>query len=207
MNIDPKQQPGKAEIRAAMREARSRLTSKQRRDWDSSINRLLVDYVKQQDVGVVAAFVAFDGEPDLAPALEELDRCGVRICLPLVMETPARPVLCFRRWSPCSEMQPNRYGIAEPMGTLEVPLQEIDLVLIPMVAWDARGGRLGMGASFYDRLFEPLAAQQRPWRLGVAYRIQQVERMPLDPWDIRLHGVLTEQGIVTCPIEADTMET
>jgi 5-formyltetrahydrofolate cyclo-ligase len=202
MNIDPGRQPVKAEIRAALRKARSRLPPAQRRDWDGRINRHLVDYAKQQRAGVVAAFVAFDGEPDLAPALEELDRCGVRVSLPLVRETPTRPVLCFRQWSPGSEMRPNRYGIAEPMGTLEVPLQEIDLVLIPMVAWDARGGRLGMGASFYDRLFEPLADQRRPYRLGVAYQMQQVERIPLDPWDIRLHGVLTEQGIFTCPLGA-----
>jgi len=199
MDIEPSRQPGKAEIRATMRAARCRLASTQRRDWDERINRLLVDFVKRRRAGVVAAFVAFDGEPDLAPALEELDRRGIRVSLPLVTETPARPVLCFRQWSPDSEMQPNRYGIAEPMGTLEVGLQEMDLVLIPMVAWDARGGRLGMGASFYDRLFEPLADQHRPYRLGVAYQMQQVERIPLDPWDIRLHGVLTEQGIFTCP--------
>jgi 5-formyltetrahydrofolate cyclo-ligase len=64
------------------------------------------------------------------------------------------------------------------------------------------GGRLGMGASFYDRVFQPHARVRRPFRLGVAYRLQQVERIPLDPWDIRLHGVLTENGYFDCPPQA-----
>jgi 5-formyltetrahydrofolate cyclo-ligase len=148
---------------------------------------------------VVAAFVAFDGEPDLRPSMNELDGRGVRLALPVIRAATDRADICFRQWSPGSEMQPNRYGIPEPVGTLDLRLDEIDLALIPLVAWDSGGGRLGMGASFYDRLFQPLAEQRRPFRLGVAYQLQQVERVPVEPWDIGLHGVLTERGCFTCP--------
>ena len=77
-------------------------------------------------------------------------------------------------------------------------LSEIDLALVPLVAWDEYGGRLGMGASFYDRLFEPFAADVKPFRMGVAYQLQKVDHIPLEPWDVRMHAVLTESGCLTC---------
>jgi 5-formyltetrahydrofolate cyclo-ligase len=55
-----------------------------------------------------------------------------------------------------------------------------------------------MGASFYDRLFQPYSESERPVRMGVGYELQRVENLPCDPWDIRLHGVLTENGWFTC---------
>ena len=136
---------------------------------------------------------------DLAPALVQMERQGMRLAVPVIRAAPGRSDMCFRQWSPASDMKPNRYGIPEPVGTLDVRLREIDLALIPLVAWDAQGGRLGMGASFYDRFFQTVADQRQPYRLGVAYRLQQVERLPLDPWDIRLHGILTEDGCFSCP--------
>ena len=90
---------------------------------------------------------------------------------------------------PASETKLNRYGIPEPVGTLELRLSEIDLALVPLVAWDEYGGRLGMGASFYDRLFEPFAADVKPFRMGVAYQLQKVDHIPLEPWEVRMHAV------------------
>ena len=198
MNIEPGRQLSKGDLRKRIREARGALDPEQRRQWDARLNRHLLDFATRRHFRVIAAFVAFDGEPNLAPALDQLSRQGVRLALPVIRERPARAEICFRQWTPGSEMQKNRYGIPEPVGTLDIRLDEIDLALIPLVAWDASGGRLGMGASYYDRLFEPLAQSDRPYRMGVAYRLQQVERIPLDPWDVRLHGVLTEAGCLDC---------
>jgi 5-formyltetrahydrofolate cyclo-ligase len=194
MNIEPRLQIRKSELRSRVRQQRARIAHVQRQAWDSAINRHVVEYAERTSPRLVAAFIAFDGEPDLRPALERLARQRVRLALPVVLDEPTRPVICFRQWSPTSEMRPNRYGIPEPVGTLDVQLAEVDLALIPLVAWDRAGGRLGMGASFYDRLLQPLAEQSRPVRMGVAYQLQEVEQVPADPWDIRLHGVLTEQG-------------
>ena len=144
--------------------------------------------------GTIAAYAAFDGEPDLEPALRELDAGGVRLALPVVLDEPGRAVIAFRQWLPESAMRRNRYGIPEPVGTPDMHLQEIGLVLVPLVAWDPSGGRLGMGASFYDRLFEPYAATNMPRRMGIGYQLQKREQLPLDPWDVRLHGMLTEDG-------------
>ena len=199
MNIEPSRQLKKNELRRQLRQQRSAVEPEQRQTWDASINHHLLAYAATNQPRVVAAFMAFDGEPDLAPALTGLKHQGARLALPVIREGIGRADICFRQWSPSSEMECNRYGIPEPIGTLDVRLDEIDLALIPLVAWDSQGGRLGMGASFYDRVFQPLAELQRPFRMGVGYQLQQVERLPLDPWDIRLHGMLTENGCFTCP--------
>jgi len=200
MNSEPSRQFSKSDLRRRIREARAALAEDERELLNSAINRHLLEYVERTGPRMVAAFVAFDGEPDLGPALSAMEAGGVRIALPVIREASGRADICFRLWSPGSEMKPNRYGIPEPVGTLDVRFAEIDLALIPLVAWDSKGGRLGMGASFYDRLFQPMAAEQHPFRLGAAYQLQQVERVPLEPWDIGLHGVLTENGCFTCPL-------
>ena len=69
---------------------------------------------------------------------------------------------------------------------------------MPLVAFDQAGNRLGMGGSFYDRAFQPFAQNPRPMRMGVAYDDQECTEIPLDPWDIRLHAMLTEEGWFTC---------
>ena len=194
MRSEPSLQLRKAELRKSVRSQRSGLSAARRRALDAAINRHLLEYAERTAPGTIAAYMAFDGEPDVGPALRQLDAAGVRLALPVVLDEPGRAVIGFRQWLPGSAMQPNRYGIPEPVGTPDMRLPEIELVLVPLVAWDPSGGRLGMGASFYDRLFEPYAAISRPRRLGVGYQLQKRERLPLDPWDIRLHGMLTEDG-------------
>jgi 5-formyltetrahydrofolate cyclo-ligase len=188
----------KAALRTSIRRRRSELTPEERRTLDERINRHLLDYVSRTRPGTVAAYAAFDGEPDLEPALRQLDADGVRLALPVIVESTGRSVIGFRQWLPGSGLKPNRYGIPEPVGTLELRLSEIDLALLPLVAWDDSGGRLGMGASFYDRLFEPFAERAEPFRMGVAYQLQKSDHLPLDPWDVRLHSVLTESGCLMC---------
>ena len=188
----------KSNLRQTMRRHRARVDDAQRQAWDAEINRHLLDYVHHLQPAVLAADVAVDGEPALSSSLPRLEAEGVQVTLPVVHDEPGRSVISFRLWTRESEMRPNRFGIPEPGGGDEVPIAEIDLVLLPLVAWDESGGRLGMGASFYDRLFQPYAQQDRPVRIGVAYELQKVERVPQEPWDVTLHGVLTEQGCFTC---------
>jgi 5-formyltetrahydrofolate cyclo-ligase len=204
MKTEPSLHAAKSALRKSVRQRRASLAADQRQRLDAAINRHLLDFADRHQPGLVAAFMAFDGEPDLAPALRELERRGVRLAVPIVQDDPTHAgspggaSICFRRWSNNSDMQPNRYGILEPTGTLEIGLAEIDLALIPLVAWDAAGGRLGMGASFYDRLFQPFASEARPLRMGVAYGVQQIDRVPREPWDVTLHMMLTESGCLDC---------
>ena len=194
----PGQKSLKSQLRKDIRCKRAAIETAQREHWNAAINQHLDKYSRQVNPAVVAAYLAFDGEPDLMPTLAKLEGRGVRLALPVVQDAPGKSVITFRHWSITGAMQQNRYGISEPAGTGVISVSDIDLVLFPLVGWDKTGGRLGMGASFYDRLFQPFSELGRPVRMGVGYQLQYVKSIPSDPWDIRLHGVLTENGWFTC---------
>jgi 5-formyltetrahydrofolate cyclo-ligase len=87
----------------------------------------------------------------------------------------------------------NRYGIAEPVVLKRPP--RLDLILLPLVAFDAQGRRLGMGGGYYDRLLQRARASRRPLRVGHAFGAQQVAAVPVAAHDVRLDAVVTEQGL------------
>ena len=198
MKIEPSQRLLKSRLRTEIRRKRAGIDPLQRDHWNAAINQHLDEYSRQAKPAVVAAYLAFDGEPDLMPSLAELENRGVNLALPVVQDAPGKAFITFRHWSPADKMQKNRYEILEPAGTIDIKVTDIDLVLVPLVGWDKAGGRLGMGASYYDRLFQPFSELGRPVRMGVGYQLQRVDCIPSDPWDINLHGVLTENGWFTC---------
>lgn len=198
MSTEPSQKLLKADLRKTYRSQRAALEAVQRSRLDQAINRHLVTFAEQTKPALIAAYMAFDGEPNLGPALEKLERAGAKLALPVIVEEPAKSIIEFRQYSVQEELQVNRYGIPEPVESPQVWTSEIDVILLPLVAWDATGGRLGMGASFYDRHLQPFLGLRKPLRMGVAYDLQKAEKLPMDPWDVRLHAILTESGWFTC---------
>jgi 5-formyltetrahydrofolate cyclo-ligase len=138
---------------------------------------------------VVSGFWPLGEEIDIRPLLRALHQRGNRVALPV---TPKRgEALTFREWRPGDVLIPERFGTMRPTGEVLVP----DMLLIPLLAFDAAGGRLGYGAGFYDRT---LAALPNRFRLGCAFAAQQVDAVPVGPYDIRLDAVATENGIIRC---------
>ncbi len=198
MKTDTSQRSKKSALRNELRARRRQLDESQRQVMDASINDFLTRFIAEHRPTTVAAFWPFDGEPGLLPALELSSRQGTQIVLPVISNTPDGDTLIFRQWSSETAMKTNSYGIPEPEESPEALLQDIDLMLIPLVGWDETGGRLGMGAGFYDRVLQPFAQSDTPVRAGVAYQLQKVAAVPGEPWDIHLHRVLSETGWFTC---------
>jgi len=104
-----------------------------------------------------------------------------------------------------ARLQPNWFGIDEPVVALSqrVSALQIDTILVPLVGFDARCHRLGMGAGFYDRALRRRRERTQPFRrprlIGVAYDVQRVERLEPAPWDVTLDMVVTERGVLRCP--------
>ncbi len=99
----------------------------------------------------------------------------------------------FITWEPGTILRPNRFGIPEPATGL--PAGRLDVILIPLRAFDSWGRRLGTGGGFYDRtLGRGRENQPRPFRIGVAHDQQRVDAIPEAPWDIRLDWVVTDRG-------------
>jgi 5-formyltetrahydrofolate cyclo-ligase len=138
-----------------------------------------------------AKYIAFywpaDGELSLLPLLRWSLRRGKHCYLPLVRGKE----LEFRRFQPGQTLRRNRYGIPEPTGTQAWAAQQLDVILLPLVAFDEHCNRLGMGAGFYDRALAA-TGDSSPLRIGVAYQLQKFPQLPIDPWDVPLHAVVTE---------------
>jgi len=199
MKPEASQNALKSRLRRKTREQRKNIGADERLVLDSAINRYLVDYVNQSRARTIAAFWPFDGEPDLLPTLGLLECEGLQLALPVIVQAPARPSMIFRQWTTETATKRNIYGIPEPVGTGEILLADIDLLLLPLVAWDDSGGRLGMGAGFYDRVLQPFIESDAPMRMGVAYQLQRLPFVPAEPWDIKLHMILSESGWSVCP--------
>lgn len=137
---------------------------------------------------VVGGFWPINHEIDVRPLLQALHAAGHKVVLP---ETPkiAGP-LVFRGWRPGCAMAVGRFGTAVPDGTVAVP----EVILVPLLAFDQAGGRLGQGGGFYDRT---LAANPTARAIGVGYAAQGVDIVPVGPHDRPLSAILTERGVVT----------
>ena len=134
--------------------------------------------------GWIAAYAPFDGEPALWPFIARHPRCA----LPVVASATR---ITFRAHRHGDRLRRNRFAIAEPVGGAPVSPRRLAAVLVPLVAFDGAGRRLGMGGGHYDRRF---AAAPRPVLVGIAHALQRVERLPSRSWDVPLDAVVTEAG-------------
>lgn len=146
--------------------------------------------VKKQDA-VVAGYWAVKGEADVQPLLLELIRRGMRAALPQVMEH--QKPLVFRAWHETARMIEGRYGIQEP-DPAECESVVPDVVLVPLLAFDARGHRLGYGSGFYDRTFDALRDMGHAFlAIGVAFEMQKLDEVPTGPYDYAMDMIVTEK--------------
>lgn len=172
----------KAALRRRFRARRRALSPALQARHAEALARALLPRLSVADV--VAIYLRQDGEIDPAPLLRQgLDR-GIAFAVPVLAEEGLR----FARYRADEALKPGRHGLLEPANPVAV---RPTLVLAPVVAFDQRGYRLGMGGGHYDRYF---AAHPGVRRIGVAHACQEAARLPADPWDVALSAVVTERG-------------
>lgn len=145
----------------------------------------------------IGAYMANDGEIDPGFLIEKLQSHQKQISLPRIDST-GESILSFSPYKPNTKMIKNRFGIDEPVGKTTLNMASIDLILLPLVAFDVNGNRLGMGGGFYDRTFS-LKQQSRDWGpklVGLAHDCQQTSELTTESWDIPLDGILTDQRYI-----------
>lgn len=140
---------------------------------------------------VVASYWPLGSEADPRPLARVLAARGHTILLPCLSanDTP----LVFRQWREGDVLSPGRHGAGEPAG--DAPQLVPDVVFVPLLAFDARGSRLGQGGGHYDRTLAALRARGRVIAIGIAYADQEVNPLPKEAHDQPLDMVLTERGI------------
>lgn len=183
----------KAQLRNTLRRRRQALSAEQQRLAAQAITGVIANLPHWRAAQRIAVYLAADGEIDTT-ALSELGRAQQKqLFLPVI---EADSSLSFAAWLPDSALSTNRFGIPEPpVHASRCPVEELDIVFLPLVGWDLRGGRLGMGGGFYDRT---LAGVAGPLRVGLAHANQQVACIPCEEWDISLDFIATDAALHIC---------
>jgi 5-formyltetrahydrofolate cyclo-ligase len=147
----------------------------------------------------VALYLPNDGEIDPQPLMERIWAAN-KFCYLPILSRLQHDRLWFAPYRPDTRLVLNRFGIAEPRVPARewARAQQLDLILMPLVAFDAHGNRLGMGGGFYDKSLAFLRTRTR-WRkphlVGLAHDFQRVARLEAFPWDVPLQAVVTDQGV------------
>lgn len=185
-SIDPKLD--KAALRKQLlRQRRSLVES----EWRAKSHRLCQHLQASPLVErsrTILAYFSFRNEPDLSPLFEDRQRqWGFPRCV--------GQSLSWHLWKKGDICQPGAFGITEPHPDApSVSPEAVDLILVPAVACDERGYRLGYGGGFYDRLLSHPDWRSKP-TLGIVFDFARLPSIPTEPWDTRLHGICTDAGL------------
>lgn len=155
--------------------------------------RALADFAGKlplKDGAIVGGYAALSGEADPALLLRDLHAKAVMLALPRV--AAKETALVFHRWTPADELQAGAYGVPQPSADAQI--LNPTLLLVPLLAYDSKGYRLGYGGGYYDRTLEILKPQGA-LAVGVAFANQEIPSVPHEAHDVPLDMILTESGL------------
>ncbi|HEY3590642.1 MAG TPA: 5-formyltetrahydrofolate cyclo-ligase [Buttiauxella sp.] len=183
------------EIRQQIRQRRRKLTSDEQHLFAQLAAERMLAYEPVVKATTVALFLSFDGELDTTPLIRMLWQAGKTVYLP-VLHPFSKGNLLFLRYTENSHLVMNRLKILEPKLDVRdvLPLDKLDVLITPLVAFDEQGQRLGMGGGFYDRTLQHWQ-QHGLWPVGLAHDCQYVPALPAEEWDIPLPAVVTPSRI------------
>jgi len=180
----------KTALRQQAKEARSLLSPSQIAEHSKIISQRLLDLLNGFETVMVYASKA--PEVETKDLIVDLNRRGVRVIVPIIERET-----CSLRLSYLLDpavLLPSTFNVPEPVGH-ELPArpEEVQAVIIPMLAFDAEGNRLGYGAGYYDRF---LCRYPHPQKIGIAFSCQQAQSIPVDENDVKMDYIVTEKEII-----------
>ncbi|MFT4927931.1 MAG: 5-formyltetrahydrofolate cyclo-ligase [Phenylobacterium sp.] len=184
----------KKQLRRYIRTCRQQLSPQQQNTAAEQLAERLMTLVKQNNAQRVALFLSMDGEIHTDLAIKELWQAKVEVYLPVIHPFNDKTLL-FIRYQADTPLIRADLGMLEPQLNCQhvCPLNQLDILFTPLVAFDAEGNRLGMGGGFYDRTLAVHYRQKRsqPQTIGLAHDCQQVDKVPVEPWDLPLAQIIT----------------
>lgn len=169
------------------KQLRTKMLSIRKAVTDASFDAdLFLNHAEFSKANVIAAYWPMAGELDIRGLFSKLNNT----CLPVVNQknTP----LIFRKWQQGDLLVEGLHKTQQPLNDAEIVLP--DLILVPLLAFDKTGGRLGFGGGYYDRTLQGLKAQ----RVGVGFDEQEVDQVPMDLFDQRLDWIVTPTQVIRC---------
>ena len=180
----------KRALRRTILAERDRLPEAERTAMSASIVERVMAIPELRDARTVMAFWSFGSEVDTQPLIERLQASGRHVALPRIEGRDVVPV-AYATGDPLSETS---FGAMEPVSGRRLDPAELDLVVVPGVAFDRGGGRVGYGAGFYDRFLRTV--RDDAFTVAVAFGMQVVERVPEGGADRRVDAIVTEREVI-----------
>lgn len=185
------------QLRKMMRQKRQLIPIEAAQQASEAMTKHILRLPMLQDCQHIALYIANDGEMNTNFLMDQLNALGKCCYLP-ILDKQQVGCLQFAKYVSTDPLVLNRYGILEPvvLEQNQCAAELLEIVLLPVVAFDKQGHRMGMGKGYYDRTFEFLkkSAMHRPVLIGLAYECQCVDRIDAEAWDVPLQGVVTEKG-------------
>ncbi|OED42319.1 5-formyltetrahydrofolate cyclo-ligase [Chromatiales bacterium (ex Bugula neritina AB1)] len=185
------------QLRDKHRRARAQITDLIQTDHAQLLCKQILQLPEYCGALNIASYIAIRGEIDTLPLMQAAASGAKNFYLPVLRGEQ----MLFARWQVGDELHKKGFGLLEPASTDYIEPIEIDLVLAPLVAFDADCNRIGQGGGYYDRTFahrkqvQGSLKQQRPVLLGVAHECQRESVLQPQPWDVPLDLVVTEGSI------------
>jgi 5-formyltetrahydrofolate cyclo-ligase len=181
------QQLNKTQLRQMLLQKRRSLPKEVWREKSDRLCRQLQSFRLFIEAKTILAYFSFRQEPDLSPLFTDNRRWGFPRCV--------GQSLAWHLWHQETSLQIGNYGIQEPLPDAPIVAPtEVDLMLVPTVACDRQGYRLGYGGGFYDRLFDSPEWSKIP-KIGIVFDFAYLPELPIDSWDIQLDYIATETTI------------
>lgn len=183
----------KKEIRKSILEKRDALPEKSRKSYSDTITKCVLAQDEVKNANVIFAFVSFGSEVETHELLEELLRLGKTVYIPVTKK--GVPTMRLAQLTSMDDLEIGHYGILSPKADHLHWGEEalVETVLVPGVAFDKYGYRIGYGAGFYDRFFAGITHHVN--KIGLGFSLQSVEEVPTDQYDIPVDRFISEVGI------------
>lgn len=196
--LDVTAQAARAELRQVLKARRAALTDSEQQDAAAAVAAHLQTLPEYKQAKVVAGYLSVRAELGTQALLAQALAQAKTLTLPCLHPVVAGQLL-FLRYQQQADLVLNQYGIPEPVLAVPniIPIGHIQLLLVPLLGFDAHGQRLGMGGGFYDRTLAVWAAGKLPQLLpvGLAHNCQRVEQLPSAPWDVPLPVIITPDKV------------
>ncbi len=183
-------------IRQQKREQRRQLSASQQAQHAEQLTERLLNHNAFVSSQHIAVYLANDGEIDPVHIIKQAWELEKQVYLPVL--SAHENSLLFAPYEKDSPMCRNQFGIDEPNSSPEhwLKAEHMDLILLPLVAFDEKGNRMGMGGGFYDRSLTNIREQKKSIQLiGLAHEVQKTRQLEAESWDIPLDAIATEDKL------------
>jgi 5-formyltetrahydrofolate cyclo-ligase len=187
----------KKEIRKEARQLRDSLSTHEIRSKSAAIECKLWELVQEHKFESIMFYIAFGSEVRTQSCIDRAISSGVKTVVPICSDDGKRQLLPSRLLDLHSEIEAGKFGIPEPKPECcrPFPPEEIDLVVVPGLAFDEKGHRIGYGGRYYDHF---LVRCPQALHVGVAYEMQIVREISPTEWDVPVHKIITEDRVISC---------